>query len=486
MKTTKYIQIIILLLLISACDHAEHLQLSPPDQITEENFYNNQTEIEQAVDAIYRELGGTIAAAGSVADLYGELYSDNTTFVFQTAGDPVDEAISNYIARSENSRIESAWDNTYRAIYITNNVIHIVENTEVNIDEGLKARWIAEAKVVRSLAYFNMVRAFGGVPLIVERISPIEAYDYLRENPDVIYEKLIDDLNAAKEILPESYSGEDIGRITRFGASAILAKIHLTRGNDSAAQSELEFIINSGQFSLDANDDGTVDADDFRYLFHEDTKNSRSSILEAQYMSGVNAFNSNHQQRYMPFHHSFTLPGVPGTFRGDGVNTPSPDLAAEFEDGDPRKEISVQPGYIDPSSGELVEYPFTLKFFDPDYNNPGQNFTIIRYADILLMYAEVTGDAQYLNMVRDRVGLPHFGSEDYPSDLYPTLELAIEHERRMELTHEMHRMFDLARTGRAVEVLQGKGFDFTEEKLLFPIPQDAIDVNPDLTQNPGY
>jgi starch-binding outer membrane protein, SusD/RagB family len=472
---------------LCACDPATHLQLSPPDQITEENFYNNQTEIEQAVNAIYRELGGTIAAAGSIADLYGELYSDNTTFVFQTAGDPVDEAISNYIARSENSRILSAWDATYRSIFITNNVIHIVETTDISIDENLKSRWIAEAKTIRSLAYFNLVRAFGGVPLIVDRISPIEAYNYLRENPDVIYEKLIEDLNSAKSNLPGSYTGEDIGRITRYGAAAILAKIHLTRGNNAAAQSELEFIINSGQFSLDANDDGTVDADDFHYLFQPDTKNSRSSILEAQYMAGVNAFNSNHQLRYMPFHHAFTLPGVPGaTFRGDGVNTPSPDLEAEFEDGDPRKEIAIQPGYTDPSSGDFVEYPFTFKFFDPNWSSPGANFAIIRYADILLMYAEVTGEADYLNMVRARVGLPPFGSEDYPSDLYPTLDLAIEHERRVELSHEMHRMFDLTRTGRAVEVLQGKGFDFTAEKLLFPIPQNAIDVNPGLTQNPGY
>jgi starch-binding outer membrane protein, SusD/RagB family len=323
--------------------------------------------------------------------------------------------------------------------------------------------------------------------LIVERITPIEAYDYLREEPDIIYDQLIADLNFAKDVLPANYTGENIGRITRYAASAILAKIYLTKGDNAAAQTELEFIINSGQYSLDANGDGTVDADDFRYLFQPDTKNSRSSILEAQYMAGVNAFNSNHQQRYMPFHHAFTLPGVPGaTFRGDGVNTPSPDLTAEFEDGDPRLEISVQPGYMSPATGEFVEHPFTFKFFDPNWSNPGQNFEIIRYADILLMYAEVTGDPQYLNMVRDRVGLPHFGSDEYPSDLYPTLDLAIEHERRVELTHEMHRMFDLARTGRAVEVLQSKGFNFTEEKILFPIPQDAIDVNPALTQNPGY
>lgn len=144
------------------------------------------------------------------------------------------------------------------------------------------------------------------------------------------------------------------------------------------------------------------------------------------------------------------------------------------------------PGYTDLSTGEFVEYPYTFKFFDPNWANPGQNFEIIRYADILLMYAEVTKDPLYLNMVRERVSMPLYGSGDYPSDLYPTIELAIEHERRVELCHEMHRMFDLVRTGRAVQVLQSKGFPFTEQKLLFPIPENAIDVNPGLTQNEGY
>lgn len=488
MKLLKYFLAIALLLLLSGCDFDSHLELAPPTSITEANFYNNQAEFQQAVNAIYRELGGSLASASSIADLYGELYSDNTTFIFQTPGDPVDEAISEYIQRSENSRITSAWNDTYSSIFIVNNVVKQLENTDVEINESLKSRWLGEVMVVRSLAYFNLVRAFGAVPLIIEAVTPQQSYEYLRTNPETIYQQLVTDLTFAKNNLPDSYSGDDVGRIHRYGAAALLAKVHLTNGNNAAARSELEFIINSGQFSLDANDDGIVDAEDYRYLFHPDTKNSKSSLLEAQYMAGVNAFNANHQNTYMPFFFGFQLPGVEGagTFRGTGVNTPSADLEEEFEDEDPRLEASIQPGFIDGETGEWVDHRFTFKFFDPNFENPGQNFEIIRYADILLMYAEVTGDAEYLNMVRERAGMPPFGSQDYPSDLYPTLELAIEHERRVELSHEMHRMFDLARTGRAIEVLQGKGFDFTDHKLLFPIPQQAIDVNPDLTQNPGY
>lgn len=488
MKSLNYYLAIPFLFLMSGCDFDSHLNLAPPTSITEANFYNSQAEFQQAVDAIYRELGGSLVAASSVADLYGELYSDNTTFVFQTAGDPVDEAISGYIQRSENTRITSAWNDTYESIFIANNVINQLENTEVIIDESLENRWIGELLVVRSLAYFNLVRAFGAVPLLLDAVTPQEAYEYLRTNPEEVYQQLITDLTFAKNNLPASYSGDDVGRIHQYGAAALLAKVYLTMGDNPAAQSELEFIINSGEFSLDANDDGTVDADDYLYLFDPDTKNSRASLLEAQYMAGVNAFNANHQDTYMPFFFGFQFPGLEGgpTFRGAGINTPSADLEEEFEEGDPRLDASIQPGFIDGETGEWVDHRFTFKFFDPDFENPGQNFEIIRYADILLMYAEVTGDPVYLNMVRERAGMPPFGSGDYPSDLYPTLALAIEHERRVELSHEMHRMFDLVRTGRAVEVLQGKGFDFTDQKLLFPIPQEAIDVNPDLNQNPGY
>ena len=488
MKIKNIYFIALLFFLLISCSE-DQLNLSPLTNLSEGNFYNTESELQQAVDDVYRQLG-LLYNGGSLVDLYGELYSDNTEIVFQTTGAVSafgSEDIDSYTIRSANPQIENAWDNTYNSIFIINNVINRVESTNLDIDNSLINRWLAEAKVVRSLAYFNLIRVFGDVPFVLTPVSSTEAYEYLRESTDTIYQQIIADLNFAKTNLPPNYSGNNVGRVTRYAASAILAKIYLTRGNNSAAQTELEFIINSGQFSLDANGNGVIDVEDFNHIFHPETKNSASSILEAQYRAGANAFNSNHQNRYMPFSHAFNLPGVPGsTFRGEGLNMPSYDLADEFEDGDPRIEISIVPGYNAAGSDEFVEHPLTFKFFDPNWSNPGSNFTIIRYADILLMYSEVTGDPQYLNQVRARVGMPPFGSDDYPSNLYPTLELAIEHERRVELTHEMHRMFDLVRTQRAVEVLQSKGFNFTEQNKLFPIPQSAIDVNPALTQNPGY
>jgi hypothetical protein len=101
------------------------------------------------------------------------------------------------------------------------------------------------------------------------------------------------------------------------------------------------------------------------------------------------------------------------------------------------------------------------------------------------MYAEVTEDPAYLNMVRARVGLPLYGDPGYPAE-YNTLDKAVEHERRVELCFEFHRFFDLVHTGRAIDVMQPKGYAINQDKLHFPIPQRSIDVNPKLTQNPGF
>lgn len=484
MKSIKYIWIIPLFLMVNSCE--DKLDLYPLTTLSEGTFYKDLPQLKAASDDVYRQMG-RLYDAFSIPSLYGILFSDNGAVIAQLAGTPIDEPIDRHEIFSDNPRVKTAWDVAYNAIYICNNILYQLEVTTVEIDEALKLRMFAEAKLVRSLAYFNLVRAFGAVPLITEKILPDQAYDYLREDPEKVYQQLITDLNLAKKDLPSSYSGNDIGRVTSYGAAAILAKVYLTRGNKAAAQAELEYVINSGEFSLDANGDGAINVEDFNYIFAPETKNSKESVLEVQYLAGVNAVNSNHQEAFSPYLDGFNHPFIETSItRGNGINTPTEDLRAEFEEGDPRKEITVVPGFNSLSTGNFIEYPFTLKYFHPNWYNAGQNFEVIRFADILLMYAEVTQDPAYLNRVRARVGMPLYGSSAYPSNLYPTLDLAIEHERRMELAMEMHRFFDLVRTGRVVEIMNDKVPGFNSERLLFPIPLYAIDVNPGLTQNPGY
>lgn len=297
----------------------------------------------------------------------------------------------------------------------------------------------------------------------------------------VILDQLISDLKESAANLPEKYTGSDVGRVTKYAATAILAKVYLLQGDKTNAAAELKRIIDSQAYSLDANNDGQTDINDFAYLFAQDTKNSKESILEAQYLAGENNVNSSHQELYAPWHFSFHLPESSIAFRGSGLNTPTESIINEYEANDQRKNLSLQEGFTDLQTGDFVDYPYTIKFYDSNYLYPGQNFEIIRYADILLLYAELTNDEFYLNQVRQRAGLPEYGSPQYPSTSYPTLEDAIDHERRVELAFEFHRFSDLVRTGRAKSKL-----GLTDNQLLFPIPQNVIDVNPIITQNNGY
>ncbi len=485
MKTIYKFFSLLLLLPVFSCSE-EKLDLYPKTAITEGNFYKTEDQFILAVNDVYRQMQRTYSAGG-IADIYGELSSDNTYIEFIGGSSNSAERISGFNIPTNDSDTEDAWQDSYNAIFICNDVLSRLENTSVTFSSpDLKERLMAEATFVRALIYFNMVRVWGDIPLPLTPLSPEESYEYLRVGSEVVYEQIISDLMYAKSKLPESYTGKNVGRVTKYGAAAVLAKVYLTRGNTAAAATELKQIIDSGLYSLDANGDGTANADDYRYLFQPDTKNSKASLLEIQYIEGQNADNSNHQQEYTPYQWSFHLPGINETFRGGGRNTPTQDLMDEFEPADSvRKSISVYPGYVNLESGEFVEYPFTMKFYDPNWRYAGQNFEIIRYADILLMYAEVTNDPTYLNMVRARVGLPAYGQPGYPAE-YNTLARAIEHERRTELSFEFHRFFDLVRTGRAIEVMQAKGYDISQNKLHFPIPQRAIDVNPELTQNDGY
>ena len=494
MKLIKIYIVIFILMIFNACDE-DLLELYPITSKTEGNFYQNITEINQAVNDVYRLLGNHYNITGSggwdypgLPDLYGELYSDNTCIILTSglAGELQD--ITDFRIRSSNNYISFAWDQCYNAIFILNNILYRLEQTTLVIDEPTLNAMKGQAILVRSLIYFNMVRAFGAIPYIDKKITTLESYDYLRVDPSIIYDNLITDLTYAKQVLPDSWTGNDIGRVTKYGSSAILAKVYLTLGDNNKAKSELEFIMNSNRFSLDANNDGTIDVNDYFHIFHWDTKNCKSSVLEVQYKSGDNAFNSRHANMYAPFNIAFQppLPWIGKMERGYGFNTPTDELAEEFEQNDPRQETSVYPGFYHSVTGEFIKYPFTMKFFDPNWSNKGHNICVIRYADILLMYAEVTNDPQYLNQVRSRADMPAYGTEGYPSDKYPTLALAIEHERRVELCFEFHRFFDLVRTGRALEVIQSKGYEINENKLLFPIPLEAIDVHKKLTQNPGY
>src|SRR5680860_724962 len=238
MKLNRYLTFTFVLFLLGSCSE-DRLDLFPMTTLSEGTFYRNVEEIEIARNDVYRQLGRLYDSAG-IPSLYGMLLSDNGEVVAQLAGNPRLQPIDRHQLLSDNPRVEQAWNDTYNSIFICNDLIDKIGNTEVEIEEDHKKQMLAEAKIVRSLAYFNLVRAFGAAPLITEPISPEEAYDYVRVDPNTIYEQIIEDLNRAKNDLAPEYSGADIGRVTKYGAAAVLADVYMTLGNMEAGKSELE------------------------------------------------------------------------------------------------------------------------------------------------------------------------------------------------------------------------------------------------------
>jgi hypothetical protein len=330
---------------------------------------------------------------------------------------------------------------------------------------------------LRGLYYYNLVQLFGGVPLVTKVISADESYGILRSPVADVYTQIVSDLKFAADNLPLANAVPAAGRASKGAAETVLGKVYLSLNNKTAATQVLQDVYNSGQYSL---------LPQYTSLFGPNVKNTKESVFEIQYLGG-SASNP-----YSPYWTAFA-PVTNGviTKYGGGINQVTDDLYNEYEAGDPRRDASIETGYTD-AKGNFVNIKFPKKWEDRTAPTSGtqelsnNNFMVLRYADVLLLLSEATGDATYLNQVRARVGLAAFGSAGYPSAQYPTLALAIEHERKVELALEFHRFFDLKRTGRALTVLTAKGKVVTEQRLVLPIPQYVITQNSKITQNPGY
>lgn len=386
--------------------------------------------------------------------------------------------------------IANFWKAAYKVINRTNTVLGRIDGIEINTE--LANRYKLECKFIRALMYFNLVRVYGDVPLILKEISISESYDILREPKENVYNQIIADLKEAQD-LPVSYSTAEDGRATQGAAKALLANVYMTLHKYAEAETILAEIINSGQYSLLENTPGSLNIDGYKNVFSPVNHNSKEGIFEIQFLKGGYGEGSNYANNFAPENSGTNVVAVGGT---GGNNIPEMDIYNAYEEGDLRRDFSMSLGYYDNrKNNEWVESRYVCKFMDVPYqnNDASNNYPVIRYADVILMYAEAlnqngkTAEAcKYLNMTRRR-GFGYQTTETSPVDLQTTdkaqFALMVEQERRVELAFENHRWFDLIRTGRAVEVMKSKGFSLNETNLICPIPQKQIDVNPKLTQN---
>ncbi len=476
---TKHISLKFLLLSLLAFFYSceSFVDIYPPTTVNQNRYFKTEADIKTALNGAY----------GTLRNYYGSYYilteipSDNTEVNARTnSGQGAFDRLS-WIPTT--SLLSTYWNLSYATISSTNIILEKIEG--IQMDTSLKERMIGEAKFIRALMYFNLVRFFGEVPIILTEIETEEqAYSYRRESIEKVYSQIILDLLAASDALPSKYPSEDIGRATKGAANALLGKVYLTNKKYDEAIVKLKEVIDGGEYQL---------LPKYADIFNPSNGNNEEIVFAIQYAKTGNQEGSNFAFSFAPTG-ATDLVGTSGS--PASANQGTLDLFDAFDPNDSRKEISIKM-YPDASKPH-----YTSKFLEqPTANNEGEaDWLLIRYSDVLLMYSEAlnevgrTTDAyEPLNQVRARANL-----ESIDGTIRSDLRLVIENERRLELCFEGHRWFDLIRTDRMVPVMTSyknkykdtgyevNGYQIDKYKSVYPIPFRETNLNPELLQNPGY
>lgn len=439
--------------------------------MNEREFYKSESDFQTALVSVYNKLY-TLYGPESLPSFFGELMSDNV-YSDNTAGNVRDyEAFDNHVMMDpSNTLVNGYWNEYYKTLFIINNILSQSQNLNFNSKLALEG----EARFLRALFYFDMTRAWGDVPLVLSPMSVSQSLQQGRTPQSQVYEQIIADLIFSAENLPDKKNERFVGAATSDAANTLLGKVYLTIGDKEKAKEVL--LKEYNKFKLVPYAD----------LWDLAKKNCQESIFEIQYKGGKSNPYSSYWAMFTPLDNRVV------TAWGGGLNQVSDDLWNSYENGDIRRDLSIQNGYKT-LNGDWVNVKYSIKWKDAKAELNGlreaadNNFIILRYADVLLMLTEATGEAKYLNEVRERAHLPYYGQSGYPAQ-YNTIALACEHERQVEFAMEFHRWFDLIRTKRAITVIKNSSKNITiqEKNLLLPIPLEVITQNPNvITQNEAY
>jgi hypothetical protein len=364
------------------------------------------------------------------------------------------------------------WTDTYYAINLCNTVID--RAPKVDMDDVLRNRYIAEVTFLRAQIYFLMVQDYGGVPLVLHETTSFDAsvVNVARSSVADTYTQIITDLQFAAANLPETYTGNDIGRVTKWAAIGLLGKVYLQEGDLGNAQTSLRAVVNSGLYKL---------MPTYQEVFAPTNHNNAESLFEIQQLANFAG---------SPYGNIMATPNWGGA--GAGYNYDLPQVAYYLNSFDPADERKVGLTATDPLGNV-----YSVKYLDPAMTtgfNGNTDFPVLRYADILLMLAESIGESDeaygYINQVRARAGLPAISSATPGAFIDKVMN-----ERRYEFSFECNRWHDILRMGtdKAIQTMnnyfssQGISKVIDAHDLLHPIPVSIIEVTNGLVaQNPGY
>ena len=495
MKNLKIKLTLLSLIFIASCSD-DFVNVDSEDA-NSEDFFNSEADYQSALIGAYDLLQSTYLNV-----MLGEIASDNTLAGGESATDvPGIQEVDDMIHTPVNAQLRDIWNWMYAGVNRANFIMEFKDKTDFANKNGV----IAQTLFLRSYYYFELVKWFGDVPFAVDkRIQFGDQFALDRTPKEDIYAQLEEDLTFAIANLP--YVQAQTGRVTKGAAQALLGKIYLYQEKFTEAAAILETLISSGPYDL-VTETRMVEGVEIFPIFENDFENNIESVFEVQYKdlegAGFGCLQCSVGNVAVGFNGIRAYNG-PVFESGFSFNVPTQEMVDQFEDGDIRfqtaiLDIEAWADLTGASYGTGFEHTgyFNRKYIsrqgdsnigDANLTNPN-NYRAIRFADVLLMAAEALNRggiddnrAQlYLNRVRERA----FGNSDH--NIFETganLTSAIYHERRVELVGEGHHFFDLVRTGRAAQEIDGF---IPGQHELFPIPDIEIQLAGNRwCQNPGY
>jgi len=474
---------------------SDFLNPDPESLYTTNTFYTSQTDFELAISAVYAKqqdvyddqtgmLHFLIARSDDSNSVNTNLYSDGAEI---------------FTDNSNSTVLTNIWESMYVIITRCNSILIRIDDVTFD-DESTRNYIKGEAHAMRAWAYDNLGKFFGGVPLIVDaEYTTSETYAIARSTQDETFAQAVSDYKAAIGFLPEEWSSDDAGRITEYAADAALGRLYLFMNEPASAKPYLEAVISSGIYSIAENYE-----DCFTDAYDNDITKDR--VWEVQYIGGLTGEGQTFSESCMP--EGYT--GNEGyALRGSSAAMQvSTDMVSAFETGDYRQTIATS----DQITGTgAAGYTWCTKYSRHTYQPQSgtdwaNNLPIIRYSDVLLMYAEAVNATEgptsesigYVNAIRDRAKLDDLTSEQTASAA--SFLSAIKQERRVEFMYEGLRWFDLVRWGDFIPVMSNF-FEQTDEgngrytsnvqsfRAVFAIPQaemDRYDNTSVMWQNPEY
>jgi hypothetical protein len=476
-----------ILLLTTGCKK-DYLDRNDPGTLSWGDIYNTTSDFEAALAGCYQSIQGP-----ATNNIYlGDMTSDNAYLTrYQPSGPLAD--IDQLIASPTNSILASYWADNYTTIQRVNLLLDKMVGSEV--PDQKQKEIAAEAKFLRAYSYFNLVRVFGGVPLYDNYPALNDIYKVPRSSADSVLNFVVTDLLEASKV--DSYRTPDElatagGKATNVAANTLLGKAYLWKRDFANAETTLGNIVNTSGLALI----------DLNQLYNADNPINKEIIFSINYERTAN-FSSPFATSIIPYNCPPIYPNTPQVPAGGGAGMIEPYIASKFSPQDKRNQFIDTATFTYTSILDTNIY--SRKYYDPatTFNYlSGSNTIILRYADVLLMYAEAlnqngkTAQAyQYVNQVRSRAGIGNLAAGFSKDQMFQ----ALADERQREFLLEGDRWFDLCWRGIAFlkqemnKYIPNAYLTIYRNKLvvkdyliLFPIPEDQINVKPVLVQNPGY